>query len=219
MDDYKIKIGKRIETALAVSRKKQKDLAEYLGILPNTVSYFCKGTRTPNTEQIIKIAQFLDVSADYLLGLSEAMTINEDIQTVCKVTGLSEIAIRNLCAAQYENDSIHEVLSYLFEELISVFEGEEEGYQLKGTIYDLMVYFTIPRNENNTFFDITFNGDFGVTGTKFTTNKGTLWQSLFTACRIESSDIIDKLLFDKLCDSLKKSKTDFDLKKESEKNG
>ena len=219
MDDYKIKIGKRIETALAVSRKKQKDLAEYLGILPNTVSYFCKGTRTPNTEQIIKIAQFLDVSADYLLGLSEAMTINADIQTVCKITGLSEMAIRNLCIVQYENNSIQEVLSYLFEELISVFEGEEEGYQLKGAIYDLMVYFTIPRNENNTFFDITFNGDFGVTGTKFTTSKGTPWQSLFTACRIESSDIIDKLLFDKLCDSLKKSKTDFDLKKESEKNG
>lgn len=96
MEDYKIEIGKRIETALSVSGKKQKDLAEYLGILPNTVSYFCKGTRTPNTEQIIKIAKFLDVSADYLLGLSKVMTVETDIKAVCKFTGLSEKSVKSL---------------------------------------------------------------------------------------------------------------------------
>ncbi|MDE5569639.1 MAG: helix-turn-helix domain-containing protein, partial [Ruminococcus sp.] len=113
MEDYKIKIGKRIETALALSGKKQKDLAEYLGILPNTISYFCKGTRTPNTEQIIKIAQFLDVSADYLLGLSDNMTIDADIQTACKVTGLSQNTIYTLQAMKECNyfEILNKILS------------------------------------------------------------------------------------------------------------
>lgn len=114
MEDYKIKIGRRIETALALSGKKQKDLAEYLGILPNTISYFCKGTRTPNTEQIIKIALFLDVSADYLLGLSEAMTIDADIQTACKITGLSEKAI-TILSFSLESEKMTFGLNHLFE--------------------------------------------------------------------------------------------------------
>lgn len=114
MEDYKMKIGKRIETALALSGKKQKDLAEYLGILPNTISYFCKGTRTPNTEQIIKIAKFLDVSADYLLGLSDAMTIDADIQTACKVTGLSQKAI-TLLSFNLDNEKTTFGLNHLFE--------------------------------------------------------------------------------------------------------
>lgn len=133
MDDYKIKIGKRIETALAVSGKKQKDLAEYLSILPNTVSYFCKGTRTPNTEQIIKISQFLNVSADYLLGLSEAMTIDTDIQTACKVTGLSEKAVENL---NNINILYTPIMIGVIDELICDFDHENE----KGVLEDIFKY-------------------------------------------------------------------------------
>ncbi len=133
MEDYKIKIGKRIETALTLSGKKQKDLAEYLGILPNTISYFCKGTRTPNTEQIIKIAQFLDVSADYLLGLSDNMTIDADIQTACKVTGLSQNTIYTLQAMKECN---------YFEILNKILSCEHEGdyEQLEDILNKIYMY-------------------------------------------------------------------------------
>lgn len=92
----KKEIGQRINTLLAEQDKKQKELAEALGVLDNTISYFVSGKRVPNLEQIIKIAQFFDVSTDYLLGLSDNRTTNLELQAVCKYTGLSEDAAKNL---------------------------------------------------------------------------------------------------------------------------
>ena len=103
MEDYKIEIGKRIETALAVSNKKQKDLAEYLDITPNTVSYFCSGKRTPNTEQLIKMSKYFGISADYLLGISDTMTVSKDVRTICAVTGLTEQAVINILSTNDEH--------------------------------------------------------------------------------------------------------------------
>ena len=59
-------VGIRINTLLAQQGLKQKDLAEYLGVKANVISYFVKGERTPNTEQIKKIAEFFNTTADYL---------------------------------------------------------------------------------------------------------------------------------------------------------
>lgn len=70
-------IGCRINEALALRDVKQKDLAEILGVTDNTVSYYCSGSRTPNTQQITEIAKFLNVSTDWLLGLSDAKTSKE----------------------------------------------------------------------------------------------------------------------------------------------
>lgn len=67
--DYRKIIGLRINTALALRNVKQKELAKVLGVSANAVSYFCSGARTPNTWQLIKIAEYLEVSADYLLGI------------------------------------------------------------------------------------------------------------------------------------------------------
>ncbi len=95
MDNKKV-IGQRINSALAAANKKQKELAAALGVTDNTISYFASGKRTPNTEQIIKIAEFLNVSADYLLGLSDVQSTDIDTQAICKKIGCSEEVIENL---------------------------------------------------------------------------------------------------------------------------
>lgn len=77
-------IGQRINSALAKANKMQKDLAAHLGVTDNTVSYYCSGSRTPNTMQIIEIANFLSVSTDYLLGLSDIQTSNIDKKEICR---------------------------------------------------------------------------------------------------------------------------------------
>ncbi len=77
-------IGQRINSALAKANKMQKDLASHLGVRDNTVSYYCSGSRTPNTAQIIEIAKFLNVSTDYLLGLSDIQTSNIDKKEICR---------------------------------------------------------------------------------------------------------------------------------------
>lgn len=89
-------IGTRINSALALKNFRQKDLAKSLGVTDNTISYFCRGTRTPNTIQLIEIAKVLNVSTDYLLGLTDQPTTDSDLTAVCQYTGLSQKAVENI---------------------------------------------------------------------------------------------------------------------------
>lgn len=77
MNSTKEIIGDRINSALELRNMKQKDLAKILGVTDNTVSYYVNGTRTPNAEQIIAISQALNVSSDYILGLSTVTNLKE----------------------------------------------------------------------------------------------------------------------------------------------
>lgn len=86
-------IGKRLEQALYLRHTKQKELAQLLGVPDNTISYFVSGARTPNHDQIIEIARLLNISTDYLYGISDAYTPDKDLQFISKYTGLSEKAV------------------------------------------------------------------------------------------------------------------------------
>lgn len=110
MDNKKI-IGSRINSALAMNNTLQKELAKQLNVKDNIVSYWCKGERTPNTLQIIQIANYLNVSTDYLLGVTDVATTDKDLKFVCDYTGLEEPAIRNLHnIKKYNNNSDYEIL-------------------------------------------------------------------------------------------------------------
>lgn len=49
----------------------QNELANYLKKTRQAVSYYCDGSSSPDWETIVKIANFFDVSTDYLLGRTE----------------------------------------------------------------------------------------------------------------------------------------------------
>ena len=51
--------------------KSQKELAEYLHIAQNTYSQYENGKRDLPTDCLIKICQYYNVSADYILGLTD----------------------------------------------------------------------------------------------------------------------------------------------------
>ena len=52
----------------------QKKVAEYLGIHPNVYRRYEKGIRSLPVEYIIKLADFYNVSTDYLLGRTDDPT-------------------------------------------------------------------------------------------------------------------------------------------------
>ena len=52
----------------------QKDVAEKIGVAKSTYSLYESGNREPNVETIKKIVDFLNVSADTLLGLDNNPT-------------------------------------------------------------------------------------------------------------------------------------------------
>jgi len=61
-------LGKRIKELRTENDTTQKALAEALGISFQAVSLWESDQADPSVENIIKLADFFDVSTDYLLG-------------------------------------------------------------------------------------------------------------------------------------------------------
>lgn len=51
---------------------KQKDVAEYLGLTAKAYCFYELGKREPSLTSLIKLCDYYDVSADYILGRSDS---------------------------------------------------------------------------------------------------------------------------------------------------
>lgn len=74
----------------------QRYVAEKTVSKGQTISQYFNGEVLPNAEKLRDIAQCLDVSADYLLGMSDIIGSNVDDKAINKMLGLSEKAIARL---------------------------------------------------------------------------------------------------------------------------
>lgn len=75
---------------------KQKDVAAALGISSGTLSSWCSDDKTASISAIPVLAKYFNVSADYLLGVSETKSIDTNIRIAQETTGLSEATIIKL---------------------------------------------------------------------------------------------------------------------------
>ncbi|MEJ5965803.1 helix-turn-helix domain-containing protein [Flavonifractor porci] len=91
-DDFKV-FSERLSILMKERNLKQKDLADYLGVKRQTVSLYMTGQSMPDAELLKKIAVYFEVSADWILGLSDVKMVNADVQSICRYTGLSEESI------------------------------------------------------------------------------------------------------------------------------
>lgn len=64
--------------------------AEKLGLSRQTIGFYINGDRIPDILTLRQICEKCDVSADYLLGLSDILTSNATAQSAIEYTGLSE---------------------------------------------------------------------------------------------------------------------------------
>lgn len=111
--DIKKTVGTRINSALARCGMLQKDLAKVLGVTDNTISYYCKGVRGPQLEQLPKIAKALNTTTDYLLGLSDVITDDVTIQKIVEKSGLYEdVIIRLMCLQGSIDPKSSDAISY-----------------------------------------------------------------------------------------------------------
>lgn len=97
--DFMIKSPK---TGVAVT---QKELASHLGVRPQTVSLYCTGESLPNCEQLLKIAEYFGVTADYMI--TGRMPENKPVRDML---GLSETTVQNL---RLVNDGYFEDCPYM----------------------------------------------------------------------------------------------------------
>ncbi len=63
--------GERLKALRTEKNIGQNSLAKELGLSNASISYWETGKQEPCAEAIFKLAQYFDVTADYLLGLSD----------------------------------------------------------------------------------------------------------------------------------------------------
>lgn len=101
-----LSIAERLGDILQERHIKQYQLAEKTGLSPSLISDLLneESDRKINHEAIIKICEALDISADYLLGLSrkDVKTRDLDARFVAEYTGLSDAAIKILHYGRYK---------------------------------------------------------------------------------------------------------------------
>ncbi len=68
------KFNENLKEARIKKGLSQKEVADNIGVAKSTYSLYESGNREPNVQTIKKIADFLGISADELLGLSDQPT-------------------------------------------------------------------------------------------------------------------------------------------------
>lgn len=223
MKDFKIAVGERLNTILTQRNITQKELAEAIEVKPNVISYFCSGIRTPNSEQIIKISEYLNISVDYLLCRTDIETTDTTIQNICEYTGLTEKAVRLLNISS--NSPFYNVLptlNFIIEnDETNIINSNGETCSMYHTRSELHLYllekivsyFQTSLNDENEYFYIQKNGHLCTSSEAYpNTSINDDWDSQITVSSISSSKIVDKVLIDEIVDELKKAKLSYRTK-------
>jgi len=74
----------------------QLELSENTSFSRQTIGKWSKGGTVPDIYALQELADYFNVSTDYLLGRTKEKTTNEDIQKTIETTGLSEKAINSI---------------------------------------------------------------------------------------------------------------------------
>lgn len=96
---------------LAENHNSDQEFAEKLGVSRQTLGFWIhadkekKTTRSPKLEMLIQISNKLNMSIDYLAGVSESNSLDVDVQRVVRATGLTEDAIKVINEPQIANGS------------------------------------------------------------------------------------------------------------------
>lgn len=106
----------RFEDLMIESGKTLREIANDTGISRAALNNYANDKAEIGINNVVKLAKYFNVSADYLLGLSDAKTNDKELQAICDYTGLSEnnvIALHNV----QDMDFINFMTSKLIEKL------------------------------------------------------------------------------------------------------
>lgn len=113
--------GEQLKQLRNAAGLNQSELGEKLNCQRTRIADLERGKTNPSIEDLTLLCNIFDVSSDYLLGLSDVATKNEDVQYICKFTGLSADSVNNLLDINYEKKDYKD----------SIFEADKDAYKLK----------------------------------------------------------------------------------------
>lgn len=95
----------RLNELLKSRNMYQNDLAQYIGYTTQAVSRWCRGETEPDLEMLTKIANFFNVSTDYLLG-NVPYKNNEELK---ELETLKQLLVKNQFMREDEDLSKEEL--------------------------------------------------------------------------------------------------------------
>ena len=136
--------GKRLKELRKANGYTIERFADMVGISKSTLGYYENDKRMPDIEILARIADTLNVNADYLIGRTNTTALKGKKKTVCEFTGLSDSAADYL--AELVKDKDYEKLSiinHLFDELTEDYDfysyetqsGEETASSVLGALF------------------------------------------------------------------------------------
>lgn len=117
-NETNIVLAERIGKLRVLAGESQQSLADNIGVKRETVKFWESGERHIKCGDIAKLAKHFNVSADYLLGLSDIASPDTDIRSVCDFTGLSEGAVEAIRCIGHKGaypDHMLQILSQFIE--------------------------------------------------------------------------------------------------------
>ena len=136
--------GKRLKELRKANGYTIEQFADMVGISKSTLGYYENDKRMPDIEILGRIADTLNVNADYLIGRTNTTALKGKMKTVCEFTGLSDCAVEYLSELVQNKDYEKlSVINHLFDELNEDYDfysyetqnGEETASSILGALF------------------------------------------------------------------------------------
>lgn len=103
-----ITLSDRLKELRKENNMTQSDLGKILGVGKTTISMYENGNSTPNDEIKLKIAEYFNISLDYLLGKSDIKNYTNLDTPINKINKLVKQNKINTLAAHFEGEEFTE---------------------------------------------------------------------------------------------------------------
>lgn len=231
-------IGERIKYLRTQRLMTQGDLAKIMSRKRSEITMYETGARSFDFVTLVKFADVLNVSTDYLLGRTDVESDESDIKNSINTTGLSEKAILTLRNLNISNLNKIELINFLIEqdyisnEVSEYFKNNEQletnhnkQYDNKSLRKQLKFADKIinESKKRKSILDNLLNymttkiknqkmyisSDEVISDKKITSNLYDEFANIISNEVVDGNEIVDKILLDKIVENLKLSKNDY----------
>lgn len=139
--------GKRLKELRKANGYTIEQFADMVGISKSTLGYYENDKRMPDIEILTRIADTLNVNADYLIGRTNTTAQKGRQKTVCEFTGLSDRAAEYLSELVENRDYAKlSIINHLFKELcedydLYIYETQDGKEAASSVLGALFLYF------------------------------------------------------------------------------
>lgn len=137
---YPSVFAENLESIISSNGVTQEMLADAIGVQRQTISKYTKGLSTPSVDIALKIANYFNVSLDWLCGRENAYKeLSEDKSVACKTLGLSSNAIDSIMAIAkmpadeevFNTSGIYSSFAFTKGANLELYERERQYYKRK----------------------------------------------------------------------------------------